>query len=298
MKKRKTTLLVVLAVAIVSLGAISLRAVPRWLALRNVLNSQERTTMLAVTPEPRIQFTAPGDPTSAPVNIGYAEFILPSNLDVAMTSRGDGELVFLESDRLSLGMLVPADVDTTDLLKLFSKIEEIGNIIKVDWITKYVQSAGDGTAPAKANIVDMQLLAAEARPLPFSTIFMMNHVEFQAHLIKLIMKTLVSQHAERIVPYEGTHSVGVVYIREGGTRGVVELTTHDRKISQAISFKIDGPNGPFSSPAFSNFLATYRFTLESCPSREMIAEMIAASGVVPWVAPEEDPSAREKLERE
>lgn len=288
MKKRKTAAFVVLTVVLVSLGVVALRAVPRWLALRKILSSSERTAMLAVIPEPKIQVTPRVTQSSPAISIGYAEFSLPSYLDPKMTSRGGGEIVILESDRLSLGLLAPSNVNATELLELFSKIEKIGSISKPEWIATGLLIVGDGPDPAKANIVDMQLLAAEVRPMPFSTIFMMNHAEFKAYWIKLIMKALLSQRAERIVPYEGPHSVGLIYIRKGGTRGVVELTTHDRNISQAISFTIDGLNYSSLSASLSEFLATYRFTIESCPSREKIAEMIAASGIIPWVPPEED----------
>ena len=297
MTKRKKTTLVVLAVAIVSMVCIALRAVPRWYNLRKVLNSPERIAMLAVIPEPKVQFTSPGGLSSDSINIGYADFSLPSDLDASMTSQGGGELVMLTSDRLSLGLLAPAAVDTTEMLKWFSKIEEMGRFAMAESITRRLLSVEDGTAPAKAGIVDMQLFAAQTRPLPFSTIFMMSHSEFQEYLIKLIMKMLVLQPAERIVPYKSTHSLGVIYIRQGGTRGAVELTTHDRKISQTISFKIDSPTGPFPSIAFSTFLATYRFTIASCPSRERIAEMIAASGIVPRAAPDEDPAKSGPLEK-
>jgi len=285
-------LLVGVAVALVTLGSVALRGVPRWLAVRKILSSPKRTAMLAVTPEPKIQVTTPGDLSSSPINIGYAEFSLPSDLDPRMTSRGNGGIVVVESDQLSLGLLAPANVDTTELLTSFEKIEEMGSMSKAELITKRLLSAGDGTDPAKGNIVDMQLLAAEARPLPFVTIFTMNHAEFKAYLIKLIMKAMLSQEAERIVPYEGAHSVGLIYVREGGSRGVVELTTHDRRVSQAITFKITEANAPFPSDALSAFLATYRFTIQSCPSRDKIAEMIAASGIIPWVPPEEDPAER------
>ena len=231
--------------------------------------------MLAVTPEPKIQVTSQDAVVSPPINIGYAEFSLPPGLGPHMTSRGDGEVVLLESDKLSLGLLAPSDVDTTELLASFGKIEEMGSMTKAEWIAKRLLSAGAGADPARANIVDMQLLAAEARPLPFATVFMMSNAEFKAYSIKLIMKTMLSQQAEQVVPYEAPHSVGVLYLREGGRRGVVELTTHDRSMSQAITFKIDETAAPFPSDPLSTFLATYRFTIQSCPSRDKTAELIA-----------------------
>ena len=297
MTKRKTTLIVVLALAVLSLGYVALRAVPRWLALRKILGSPEDAAMLAVTPEPKIQITPPDVLLSPPINIGYADFSLPSDLDPRMTSRGHGEAVVLESEFLSLGILAPADVDASELLESFGKIEEMGSMTKAEWITKRLLSAGDSTNPAKANIVDMQLLAAEALPLPFATIFMMNHAEFKAYLIKLIMKTMLSQKAERIVPYEGAHTVGLIYASGGGTRGVVELTTHDRRMSQAITFKIDESSAPFPSDPLSAFLATYHFTIDTCPSQDKIAEMIAASGIIPWVPPEKAPAEQEEVEK-
>ena len=297
MTKRKTTLLAILAVVLVALGSVALRAVPRWLALRNVLSSPERAAMLAVTPEPKILVTPQGAVASPPISIGYAEFSLPPGLNPHMTSRGDGQVVFLESDKLSLGLLPPSNVDTTELLTSFGKIEEMASMTKAEWIAKRLLSAGDGAEKARANIVDMQLLAAEARPLPFATVFMMSSSDFKAYSIKLIMKTMLSQQAERIVPYEAPHSVGVLYLREDGHRGVVELTTHDRRMSQVISFKIDEADIPFPSAPLSTLLATYRFTIQSCPSRDETAEMIAASGIIPWTPPEEDPEEREEIEK-
>ena len=58
-------------------------------------------------------------------------------------------------------------------------------------------------------------------------------------------------------------------------------------MSQAITFKIDGPSAPFPSDPLSAFLATYHFTIDTCPSQDKIAEMIAASGIIPWLPPEE-----------
>jgi hypothetical protein len=297
MTKRKTALLVVLAVAIASLGSVALRAVPRWLAVRKILSSPERFAMLAVTPEPKIQVAPPDEDLSPPIDIGYAEFSLPAGHASSMTSRGHGEAVVLESDPLSLGILAPADVDTTELLTSFGKIEDMGRMTKAEWVTKRLLSAGSGTEKAKANMVDMQLLAAEAKPLPFATIFMMNHAEFKAYLIKLIMKTMLSQQAEQIVPYEAPHSVGVIYVREGGQRGIVELTTHDRRMSQVVTFKMAESEAQFPGAALSAFLATYRFTIQSCPSREKVAGMIAASGIIPWAPPEEGPAQRDDIEK-
>jgi len=298
MAKQKAKRLLLLGVAALVLGPVVLKTVPRWLALRKVLDSPERVAMLAVTPEPKMQITTPGKAHSPAISIGYAEFELPAGVKFSMTSRANGEVVLLESDPLTLGFLPPGDANTSDLLALLNTMEEPGDPAGVERTEKPLRITGDAKTPAGANIVDLQLTAAEARPLPFMDIFLMNHAEFRGYIVKLLLKTILTQQAERIVPYEGPNSIGVIYIREGGTRGIVELTTHDRRISQAISFEAAEGGAAFPPPSLSTFLASYRFTVASCPSRERIAQRIAESGIIPRVPPEEqEPGLEERKEK-
>lgn len=297
MTKSRTGLLILLAVAVLVLGFVALRAVPRWRFLRKMLNSPELVTMLSVTCDPKIQIVAPGSLTLAPIDIGYAGFALPSDLKIKMTSRGNGAVVGVESAPLSLLLFDPSDIDATALLDSLSKMENMGSVAKADWQLKHLLQVGDGKSPAKANIVDMQLLAVKAGPPSFMSLMLMSDAEFKVYALKLIMRGVLCPQAERIVPYEGTNSVGVIYIREGGTRGVIELTTHNRRISQTIAF--EGANGKaaFPPPELSTFLASYRFTVESCPSPERTAEMIAASGIIPRVPPKQDSTEHDEREK-
>jgi hypothetical protein len=259
------------------------------MVIQKILDSPERVAMLSVVPEPIIQVTTPDIELSPRLNIGYAEFSLPSDQNPEFDSQIHGDVVMMDSEQLSLVMLAPENIDVTDIVNVMGNIELKGSMPKAKWITEHLVNAGEEIDPEKLNIVDLQMRVSEVHPLPFTKVFMMSDAEYHAYIIKLTTKSLLSSNMERIIPFESPHSLGIIYMREGGRRGKIELTTHDRKISQAIIFEIHGTGDTFPPEVFKTFLASYRFTIESCPSREEIAEMISASGICAGDTPEKPP---------
>jgi hypothetical protein len=297
MTKQKTLLFIILGLVVSAMGFGVLRALPRWLALREILGSPDCVAMLAVMPEPNIEIMPPANLDLSHVNIGYAKFSLPAQLETHLTAGGRGDAVILESDALVLAFLPPYNVDASEDLLSYSLIKAMENVNSGATIAPHLLY--DGDCPDRENarsIVDMRLLAAEARPLPFSAIFMMSNAEFNAYMLKLIMKTVFSPRAERVVPYESAHSVGVLYVYKGDKRGIVELTTHDRRISQTVTFRINETNTVFHSDTLAAFLASYSYTVETSPTRDEIAKMLAARGIKPWVTPEGSPMDNKMFE--
>jgi hypothetical protein len=263
MRRSKTTILICLVILTVCIGAAALRGVPRWLVLRKVMTSPERTAALSVVPEPRILLTQEHVPDGLPHSVGYAQFLLPGDESMELSYSASGPLLKGQSDGLCLWFMPVTEIDTEDLLAAIYKIDGIASQTDLEWLTERILNPPAHPTSPKTNLVDAQMLAVEAVPLPFWDILMMPNAKFRSYLIKLAMKNLLMPlRAQQIIPYESETTEGLVYLEENGSDGIIELTTHDRAISQTISFEIMDADSEASLRPILDFVASYSFTME------------------------------------
>lgn len=256
----KSKSLTILALALPVIGFAVLWATPRWMAVRIMHRSPEKTSHLKLIADPAIQIRHSDNRNTSTINLGYAEFALPSDIDINITSRGSFHTtVVLSSPTMTFGFLRPRATDVTDTIDAFVKLDK------------------------KANSVDALLLSAKVPFLPAKKIFMMSNAEVITYISKLTLKTTVCPTAERIIPYKTLNSFGAICIKDEGSRGVIELSSPNREITQSIAFKMPSSSIEDLPPDLTYFLGSFKFSVDSCPSKEQIAKMIAQSGISPWI---------------
>ncbi|MEM6504704.1 MAG: hypothetical protein AAF711_04480 [Planctomycetota bacterium] len=309
MTRRKITVLVVLGVVVVSLIAVGLCAVPRWQAL-TITRDSDLAAHLALTPSEPIAFSTTEADLSPEMDIGYARFSIPDHFKLDATAAGAfGEAVLLKADGLEVVFMPPLGEDLALSQQSLELFEDAG-MSRRDMKRAGLVYGEDAARPI-VHPVDLQRFVAQAHPLPFTTVMMMDDSAFRLHVAKLTMKMISVGQADRILPFETDHIVGLIYINEQGIDGedgrrcMIELSPHDRSIHQGIVFTWDGPGGEFPGEILSTFLASYRFTATLPPlgddaeaidaSFQKIADMIAASGIAHEVE-EDEPAKVDKPE--
>jgi len=282
--RRRVIAWVMLGIVLLSLLTVGFRVVQRWSAFEKYYGKSHWVSHLMMTPEQPLEIPPLVSDAHRVVNIGYAQFSLPEELDFDVSAAGShDELVMLQTDDLNIAIFMPWGLDrkvSQDLIELF---EEAG-MSRTDMRYERLLHGKD-TDPI-FNDVDLQRFASEAYPQPLITVLMMDEIAFKTHMLQLTFKELYHS-AERILPFQTAHNVGIILVNEGGRRYLVRLTSHDRSVSQDIAFSMSSPQVTFPEETLLAFLASYQITATLPTSDEdygtvckKIGAMIATAGIV------------------
>ena len=268
------SLVLMILVSLVAL-IFTLNIALRSFLLRQVIGKPEQYARASVIPE-YLDMDAIHIGNTKLYSLGYADFLLPSHIELLLHSKGPDNWINGESEILSIHFYdIESPNDPNGLMtKLYSGLADFPI---PDQLKKNLQEHFP-------NLIDSVITIEKTLPQPFREAIFMSWNEFILYMIKLVSKVYHPQGQHGVWIYQSKHTQGCVRIGpktgDPNTEMIfIVLASLDHSMAQTFLISTPDSEKQKLKDNLLPFLQSYRFRINTIQTKDQIKDLIKGAGI-------------------